>query len=709
MADSSCLLILKQDVQFVLSAGHREMNIGDITFNHIRILKAVDDSRGFSQAAKELGYSQALVSKKIKQLEVFFGTSLVTRTPGAIKLTNSGKRLISKTMPICNDLESLKNDISKPIDSLGEEIAIGITPLLSASWIDKFFHRFAMCFPNKEIHTIETASNDFSLCSTGKPKKIDLIINSTSAYQENHPCNRLQTYRFVFVNLSENAPDIQGGPISLREIDFGKLTLLSDICHELKRSGIEISKVEKSPKLIDEYKYFWDFILTEKGCTIIPEFCLEDVRGLSEQDWTYIHDLSEFGVYIHVPPLSELLVLAEGLVRSFRLEQKDPQSYEDKRIFLSGNHSKRAEILRIGVQIDSIGQLIASYGVKYINRTLRSVSQSSNVLKDLNIFREFEIDIKCYPSGELMNRQMRKGELDICIMDDMSLLNNGSSFFDGLNFYSKLISIASYNLIGKDICIVVPKKSDISSVKDLAGKRISTLFGSNSHRYLITLLDIYSIDVNSHCFLINEDPRTASNSLSNGNIDAHVCCETYATLLENHNFSKRLSQDDNDGIKIPSLRGIVCRSHFIRDNPEVVISYLHDLVIANQWFLQNQINGIQQLNHLTSINSNQTLRFYSNEFGTRIDPTLKPQWSWLLKTLNRRLEGKYGIAKFDVDFWIDDYLLRLIYNSLGLDYHFQQVAFSSEFSRSYFTDEKFGEYMDILNSNGGGHSLVTLA
>ena len=584
------------------------MNIGDITFNHIKILKAVDDFRGFSQAAKELGYSQALVSKKIKQLEGFFETSLVTRTPGSVRLTNNGKRLISKTIHLCDDLEFLKQEIAKPIDSLGEEITVGITPLLSASWKHKFFNRLSMCFPDKEIHTVETTCNNFYL--NGNSKKVDLIINSTSAYRENHPCNRLQTYRFVFINLDEDNPSTYERPISLQEIDFGKLTLLSEVRYELQRSGIEPYKIERTPNLIDKYKEFLNFFLADKGSTILPDFCLEDIRGLRKRDWTYIRDVSEFGVYIHVPPLSELLVLAESLVRSFRLEQKEPENYEDKRKFISENNSKRAETLRIGIQRDSIGQLIASYGVKYINRTLRDASHSSGILQDLNIFRDFEIDITCYSSGELMNRQMSKGELDICVMDDMSLLNNGSTFFDGLNFHSKLIAIASYNIIGQDICIVIPKKSDISSIKDLSGKRISTLFGSNSHRYLITLLDVYGLDINSHCFLINEDPRTASNSLSSGNIDAHICCETYATLLEDHNFSKRLGQHNNADMKIPSLRGIVCRSNFIRDNPEFVISYLHDLVIANHWFLQNQIDGIQQLNQLTSINSNQTLHFF---------------------------------------------------------------------------------------------------
>lgn len=673
------------------------MNLGDITLNHIRILKAVDSARSFSQAAKDLGYSQALVSKKIKQLEEFFGTSLVTRTPGASRLTNNGKRLISKTVNLCDDLEILKTEISKPIDSLGAEVIVGITPLLSTSWLKKYFNRFSMCFPDKEIVIAETTNRNYF--SSKNPREIDLAINNFSAYQEDHPCNRLQTHRLVFIDLNSSKSDLFHYPVSINDVDFSKLLILNEIRNELSRGANAKLELINLSTVFDRYDELIEALTSSKGKTILPEFCLEDIPNIPKDSWAYVHDLSEFGVYIHVPPLSELLVLAEGLVRSFRLEQNDEESYSKNHILLANSHAKKTETLRIGIQRDSIGQLISSYGVKFINSTLKNAKTSSESLKDLNIYRDFDIQVNVYSSGELMNRQMSKGDLDICIMDEMSLLNNGSSFFDGLNFHSKLIAIASYNILGQDVRIVIPKKSNISSIKDLAGKRISTVLGSNSHRYLITLLDVYGIDVNSQCFLIDEDPRTASNSLSNGNIDAHVCCETYATLLEDHNYSKKLHPDDNDSIKIPSLRGIVCRSQFTRENPEFVISYLHDLIIANHWFLQNQINGIQQLSQLTSINSGQTLSFFSSSFGTRVDPTLKPQWSWLLKTLNRRLEGKYGINKFDVDFWMDDYFLRLVYNSLGIDYHFQQIGFSSEFSRIYFTDEKFGEYMNILNSN----------
>ncbi|MEO0987351.1 MAG: ABC transporter substrate-binding protein, partial [Cyanobacteria bacterium J06639_14] len=280
----------------------------------------------------------------------------------------------------------------------------------------------------------------------------------------------------------------------------------------------------------------------------------------------------------------------------------------------------------------------------------------------------------------------------------MALLRNGSIFFDDLNFGSKLIGMASYNISGQDISIVLPKSSDISSIYDLKNRRISVPFGTNSHRFIVTLLDLCGYDVNKDCTLINEDSRTASNSLINNSIDAHVCCETFALQLEKHKFAKRLERSQTANVRLPSLRGIVCRSEVIRDYPQAVITYLYYLIIANYWFLSNPIQSARKLSQLANFHPTQILHFFDMNFGNRIEPTLKPQWSWLLKTLNRRLEGRYGISKFDVDFWVDDYFLRLTYSLLGLDYHFQQVSFANEFSNSYFVDERFSKYMEFLNA-----------
>ena len=215
---------------------------------------------------------------------------------------------------------------------------------------------------------------------------------------------------------------------------------------------------------------------------------------------------------------------------------------------------------------------------------------------------------------------------------------------------------------------------------------------------LLRLFDLCGYDISEDCTLIDEDSRTASNSLISGSIDAHICCETFALQLEKHKFAKRLERSPIANVRLPSLRGIVCRSEVIRDYPQAVITYLYYLIIANYWFSSSPIQAARKLSQFANFHPTQILHFFDGSFGSRIEPTLKPQWSWLLKTLNRRLEGRYGIAKFDVDFWVDDYFLRLTYSLLGLDYHFHQVSFTNEFSNSYFVDEKFSKYMEFLNA-----------
>lgn len=246
--------------------------------------------------------------------------------------------------------------------------------------------------------------------------------------------------------------------------------------------------------------------------------------------------------------------------------------------------------------------------------------------------------------------------------------------------------------------IVLPKSSEIESIYGLKDKRISVVFGTNAHRFIIALFDLCGYDIDEDCTLINEDSRSASNNLFSNSIDAHVCCEAFSFQLEKHKFIKRLDDAHTSHIRLPSIRGIVCRSAIIRDYPQSLITYLYYLIIANHWFLSNPMQAARKLSQLATFHPTQILDFFDASSGNRVDPTLKPQWSWLLKTLNRRLENRYGISKFDVDFWVDDYFLRLTYSLLGIDYHFQQVSFSNEFSNSYFADEKFSKYMAFLQA-----------
>ncbi|MEH2200329.1 LysR family transcriptional regulator [Nostoc sp.] len=671
-----------------------KIKLEDITLNHIKILKAVDDCGSFSKAAQKLGYSQALISKKVKQIEDYFGVILLNRSPGSICLTNKGKKLISQTFNVVETVENLQEEFQTTFSAEGEDLILGATSLILEVWLKQYLQRFQLCFPGRNIK--EIAVKDSRFFSDSQLIEMDLLLNSCAGYKEEHHCTRLTTHKMVLVSFGASKYLNEHSLVKINDIDLADIVLLDEVHQELSKNRCLRNKLS-GVQVLQSYQDVLNYASKNQKLTIVPDFCQTEIISQHQVLILPIQDVNEYGIYLHVPRFSELLISAESLVRSFRLDRDNLESLPNINLILGSHSPKEENILRIGIQRDSIGQFIAGYGTKYISDLQRASSSIEQpIFKNIEINRNFELQILPFDSGEQMNRQMKRGELDICILDDISLLNNGSQFFDDLSFGSKLIGIASYNILGQDINIVLHKDSSINTVQDLKGKRISTLFGSNAHRFIITLFDLYNMDVSKDCRLVNEDPRKASKSLANKSIDAYVCCHTFASILETYAFVRKLPLSQTISLRIPSIRGIVCRSQFIKENPKIVVAYLHDLVVANYWFNSSPIKAADLLTKMIDVRTTQVNQFFNPVFGNRIDPTLKPQWSWLLKTLNRRLEGKYGISLFDVDFWIDDYFLRLVYNLLNLDYHFHQVSFASEFSSSYFVEEQFNRHIKVL-------------
>ncbi|MEH2042726.1 ABC transporter substrate-binding protein [Nostoc sp.] len=562
-------------------------------------------------------------------------------------MTNKGRKLISQTLNLVETVENLQEEFQATFSAEGEDLILGATSLILEVWLKQYLQRFQLCFPGRNLKEIAVKNSRFF--SNSQLIEMDLLLNSCAGYKEEHHCTRLKTHKMLLVSFGASKYLNEHSLVKINDIDLADVVLLDEVHQELSKNELLMNKLT-GVQVLHSYPDVLNYASKNQKLTILPDFCQADIISQYQVLTFPIQDVNEYGIYLHVPRFSELLISAEGLVRSFRLDPDNLESLPNVNLFLGSCSPKEENVLRIGIQRDSIGQFIAGYGTKYISDLQRASSLEQAIFKNIEINRDFELQILPFASGEQMNRQMKRGELDICILDDISLLNNGSQFFDDLSFGSKLIGIASYNLLGQDVNIVLHKDSSINTIQDLKGKRISILFGSNAHRFIITVFDLYDMDVSKDCRLVNEDPRRASKSLANKTIDAYVCCHTFASILEAYAFVRKLPLSQTISLRIPSIRGIVCCSQFIKENPKIVVAYLHNLVVANYWFNSSPIKAADLLTKVIDVRTTQVNQFFNPVFGNRIDPTLKPQWSWLLKTLNRRLEGKYGISLFDVVF-----------------------------------------------------------
>ncbi|MDT0456432.1 LysR family transcriptional regulator [Streptomyces sp. DSM 41527] len=93
----------------------------------LRTFVAVAQRSSFSDAARELGYTQSAVSQHVASLENDLGVALLARRP--VSLTPAGARLLEHARPLLLRLEAARVDVSQPVASPADHLRLGVSPL----------------------------------------------------------------------------------------------------------------------------------------------------------------------------------------------------------------------------------------------------------------------------------------------------------------------------------------------------------------------------------------------------------------------------------------------------------------------------------------------------------------------------------------------------------------------------------------------------
>jgi DNA-binding transcriptional LysR family regulator len=126
----------------------------DLELRHLRCLVAIVDSGTFTDAAIELGISQAAVSRNLMALERVLGVRLLHRTSRTITPTTAGVHILAQT-----------RQILAAADNLVTEATTGHTTLrIGHAWsamgrhTREFQRRWAAQYPGIDLHLIRTNS-----------------------------------------------------------------------------------------------------------------------------------------------------------------------------------------------------------------------------------------------------------------------------------------------------------------------------------------------------------------------------------------------------------------------------------------------------------------------------------------------------------------------------------------------------------------------
>jgi len=187
-----------------------------------------------------------------------------------------------------------------------------------------------------------------------------------------------------------------------------------------------------------------------------------------------------------------------------------------------------------------------------------------------------KIEIPQFSNGPAQNEALLAGHIDIANMGDLPVIQLWANDTD--------IQVISYLWDAPDgYSVVVNKRYGIKTLADFNGKKITTEFGTNIHKFVLKFLAAQGLDVND-VELVNLRRSEAIVALKEGLVDA--------TMLPEPALSEAL-RDDNI-IVITTSRGYdkilslaFVRTEYAKKNPQIISHYLKAIKKANDWIAQN--------------------------------------------------------------------------------------------------------------------------
>ncbi|MEL6579803.1 MAG: ABC transporter substrate-binding protein [Cyanobacteria bacterium J06621_12] len=322
--------------------------------------------------------------------------------------------------------------------------------------------------------------------------------------------------------------------------------------------------------------------------------------------------------------------------------------------------------ISIGTQDQVINTAVGGATVREMD-LLRKYLPTTGKYEGVN----YDIQWSSYTSGPPITNKMIANQIDIGLMGDFPAAINLIKFREeGGDVESTFIGTLAYSPNGAGNAVVVPKDSDVTSLSELAGKSVSVPFGSAAHGMLLKALSDNGVDPETDVELISQAPEVGGTSLRTGQIDAHADFVPFGELFPFRGFAKKIFDGAQTGV--PTLHGIVVRSDFAQEHPEIVTAYMKAMLEANQIFRANPEATSAKIEEWSGIEKEVVYMFLGPSGLQPLDPTVREVHVEALKnsitTLDELGKIESEVNPEDVAGWIDESYLKTAMAEQGLDY-----------------------------------------
>lgn len=114
---------------------------------YLALVKTVECG-SFTEAAKELDYSQSGISRMINDLETEWNISLLERGRSGVRLTSDGLKLLPYAQSVCNEYQKLQTQVNELHGLQSGLIRIGTFSSVATHWLPNIIKAFQKRHPN---------------------------------------------------------------------------------------------------------------------------------------------------------------------------------------------------------------------------------------------------------------------------------------------------------------------------------------------------------------------------------------------------------------------------------------------------------------------------------------------------------------------------------------------------------------------------------
>ncbi|HEY9852931.1 MAG TPA: ABC transporter substrate-binding protein [Leptolyngbyaceae cyanobacterium] len=334
----------------------------------------------------------------------------------------------------------------------------------------------------------------------------------------------------------------------------------------------------------------------------------------------------------------------------------------------TNNNTSAKKILRIsiGTQDQTINTVTGGAVIREENLLEKYLPKTG---KYANV--KYQIEWSSYTSAPPLTNKMLANQIDIGMMADFPSTINITTFQQkGNGVKTIFIATLGYSPNGAGNAVLVPKDSPYKTLADLRGKTISAPFGSTGHGMLLKALRDAGLDPQKDVTLVNQSPEVGGTNLQKGQIDAHANFVPYGELFPFRGFARKILDGAQAGI--PTFHGVVVRSDFAKENPEIVVAYLKAVLEANNLFREQPEVMASNIQKWSGIEKEVVYMFLGPSGIQKLDPRIQPYQIEALKNSVRTLQQiqklDASVKPEEVANWADESYLKQAMTETGVNY-----------------------------------------